>query len=111
MYLNGGAIGGKQILPKAQIPIFTARQNDDRALGWQKPNGTNSAGRLMSPEAFGHTGFTGTSIWMDPTNDVFVILLSNRVNPTRNNPKIGRVRTQLADAVMSQIGSPKITKP
>jgi CubicO group peptidase (beta-lactamase class C family) len=111
MYLNGGAIGGKQILPKAQIPIFTARQNDDRALGWQKPNGTNSAGHLMSPEAFGHTGFTGTSIWMDPTNDVFIILLSNRVNPTRNNSKIGRVRTQLADAVMSQIGSPKIKKP
>jgi CubicO group peptidase (beta-lactamase class C family) len=111
MYLNNGAIGGKQILPKAQIAIFTMRQNDDRALGWQKPNGTNSAGHLMSPEAFGHTGFTGTSVWMDPTNDIFIILLSNRVNPTRNNQKIGRVRTQLADAVMSQVGSPKITKP
>jgi len=111
MYLNGGAIDGKQILPKAQIAIFTKLQNDDRALGWQKPNGTNSAGHLMSPEAFGHTGFTGTSVWMDPTNDIFILLLTNRVNPTRNNQKIGRVRTQLADAVMSQVGSPKISKP
>ena len=56
----------------------------------------------MSPQAFGHTGFTGTSIWMDPTNDVFIILLTNRVNPTRANTKIGRVRVQLADAVMSR---------
>ena len=62
-----------------------------------------SAGQLMSPEAFGHTGFTGTSIWIDPPRDIFVILLSNRVNPTRNNPRIGRVRTQLADAVMSAV--------
>jgi CubicO group peptidase (beta-lactamase class C family) len=57
----------------------------------------------MSPDAFGHTGFTGTSIWIDPRRDIFIILLSNRVNPTRNNNKIGRVRTQLADAVMSVV--------
>ncbi|HEY9230130.1 MAG TPA: serine hydrolase domain-containing protein, partial [Gemmatimonadaceae bacterium] len=106
MYLNGGTIGGKSILSKAQISVFTTRQVEDRALGWQKPNGTNSAGRLMSSDAFGHTGFTGTSIWMDPRRDVFVILLSNRVNPTRANNRIGRVRTQLADAVMTALGSP-----
>jgi serine-type D-Ala-D-Ala carboxypeptidase len=57
----------------------------------------------MSPEAFGHTGFTGTSIWMDPTNDVFIILLTNRVNPTRANSKIGKVRVALADAVMTAL--------
>jgi CubicO group peptidase (beta-lactamase class C family) len=102
-YLNGGVIDGVSILPKAQITAFTTRQVEDRALGWQKPTGTNSAGRLMSDAAFGHTGFTGTSIWMDPQHDVFVILLSNRVNPTRNNQKIGRVRTQLADAVLSVV--------
>jgi CubicO group peptidase (beta-lactamase class C family) len=56
---------------------------------------------MMSHAAFGHTGFTGTSIAVDPVNDVFVILLSNRVNPTRNNTKITAVRRQLADAVMT----------
>jgi CubicO group peptidase (beta-lactamase class C family) len=55
----------------------------------------------MSEHAFGHTGFTGTSIWIDPDRDVFVILLSNRVNPTRANNRIGRFRATLADAVMS----------
>jgi CubicO group peptidase (beta-lactamase class C family) len=103
MYLNGGVIDGRRILASDAIATFTKRQVEDRALGWQKPNGTNSAGHLMSADAFGHTGFTGTSIWMDPQRDVFVILLSNRVNPTRNNQRIGRVRTQLADAVMSQV--------
>jgi serine-type D-Ala-D-Ala carboxypeptidase len=103
MYLNDGVIDGVRILPSAQIAAFTTRQVADRALGWQKPDGANSAGHLMSPEAFGHTGFTGTSIWMDPTNDVFIILLSNRVDPTRANTRIGRVRVALADAVMSAL--------
>ncbi|HEY5061336.1 MAG TPA: serine hydrolase domain-containing protein [Gemmatimonadaceae bacterium] len=103
MYLNDGVIDGVRILPSAQIAAFTTRQVADRALGWQKPDGTNSAGHHMSPEAFGHTGFTGTSIWMDPTNDVFIILLSNRVDPTRANTRIGRVRVALADAVMSAL--------
>jgi CubicO group peptidase (beta-lactamase class C family) len=62
-------------------------------------------GQLMSHAAFGHTGFTGTSIAIDPPNDVFIILLSNRVNPTRNNTKITPVRRQLADAVMTALRS------
>ena len=49
---------------------------------------------------FGHTGFTGTSIAVDPQRDLFIILLTNRVNPTRNNGKITEVRRQLADAVV-----------
>jgi CubicO group peptidase (beta-lactamase class C family) len=57
----------------------------------------------MSERAFGHTGFTGTSIWIDPARDLFVILLSNRVNPTRNNPRIVRVRTALIDGVVAAI--------
>lgn len=110
MYLRNGVIDGVHVLPASQIAVFTKRQVADRALGWQKPNGTNSAGHFMSPEAFGHTGFTGTSIWMDPTNNVFIILLSNRVDPTRANTRIGRVRVALADAVLSALpratGSP-----
>jgi CubicO group peptidase (beta-lactamase class C family) len=104
MYLNGGVSDGVRILPQREITEFTAtKQVADRAIGWQKPDGTNSAGHRMSPQAFGHTGFTGTSIWMDPTHDVFVLLLTNRVNPTRANTKIGRVRVALADAVMSAL--------
>lgn len=107
MMMSGGTIDGRNVIPAATIAQFTRRQVADRALGWQKPDGSNSAGHKMSEEAFGHTGFTGTSIWMDPKNDVFVLLLTNRVNPTRNNGKIGRVRTQLADAVMTEILSSK----
>lgn len=103
MYLNGGILDGVRILQPQTIAVFTKRQLQDRALGWQKPDGSNSAGHMMSELAFGHTGFTGTSIWIDPATDVFVILLSNRVDPTRANNKIGRVRVALADAVMSAL--------
>jgi serine-type D-Ala-D-Ala carboxypeptidase len=103
MYLNGGELGGVRIFRPETIESFTARQVADRALGWQKPSGTNTAGQLMSERAFGHTGFTGTSIWIDPTHDVFVILMSNRVNPTSVNPRIFGVRVALADAVMSVV--------
>jgi CubicO group peptidase (beta-lactamase class C family) len=56
--------------------------------------------------AFGHTGFTGTSLWMDPQKGIFVLLLTNRVNPTRENRKIGAVRMGLADAVVGAWDSP-----
>ena len=103
MYLNGGELGGVRIFRPETIELFTTRQVADRALGWQKPSGTNSAGHFMSERAFGHTGFTGTSIWMDPEHDIFVILLSNRVNPTSVNPRISGVRVALSDAVMSVV--------
>ena len=54
----------------------------------------------MSSRSFGHTGFTGTSIWIDPERDVVIVLLTNRVNPTRNTPKFGLIRAVVADAVM-----------
>jgi CubicO group peptidase (beta-lactamase class C family) len=111
MYLDGGALDGVRIVQPQTIALFTRRQVQDRALGWQKPDGNNSAGHMMSELAFGHTGFTGTSIWIDPATDVFVILLSNRVNPTRANNKIGRVRVALADAVMSTLTRSPIPAP
>lgn len=60
-------------------------ESSSRALGWDTPSGRSSAGDLFSARSFGHTGYTGTSIWMDPERDLFVILLTNRVNPTRAN--------------------------
>ncbi|HEY4131361.1 MAG TPA: serine hydrolase [Gemmatimonadaceae bacterium] len=110
MMMNGGVLDGAQVIPAATIVQFTKRQTADRALGWQKPDGKNSAGHRMPEEAYGHTGFTGTSIWIDPKDDVFVVLLSNRVDPTRNNNKIGRYRVQLADAVMSVILSDRSSR-
>jgi CubicO group peptidase (beta-lactamase class C family) len=58
----------------------------------------------MSPHAFGHTGFTGTSLWIDPENDVYVTLLTNRVHPTRENEAIKQVRRAVHDAVMMEVG-------
>jgi CubicO group peptidase (beta-lactamase class C family) len=103
MYLNAGELAGVRVFRPETVDLFTTRQVADRALGWQKPSGTNTAGHLMSERAFGHTGFTGTSIWMDPEHDIFVILLSNRVNPTSVNPRIFGVRVALSDAVLATV--------
>jgi beta-N-acetylhexosaminidase len=98
--LNGGELGGARVVRPQTLAEFTKVQDpalSHRALGWETPNGTNSAGRVMKAPAFGHTGFTGTSIWIDPANDLFIILLTNRVNPTRANSRIGPVRSTIAD--------------
>jgi CubicO group peptidase (beta-lactamase class C family) len=114
MYLKGGTLDGVRIVSPETIRLFTAVQDSTmshRALGWETPNGANSAGRFMGRPAFGHTGFTGTSIWMDPSRDVFVILLTNRVNPTRQNPRIGGVRVALADAVVRVLDQDALPSP
>jgi CubicO group peptidase (beta-lactamase class C family) len=103
MYLNRGTLDGVRIASPETIRRFTTVQDSafsNRALGWETPNGSNSAGHLMKRPAFGHTGFTGTSIWVDPSRDLFVVLLTNRVNPTRQNVRINGVRTALADVVV-----------
>jgi CubicO group peptidase (beta-lactamase class C family) len=86
---------------------FTRRQDlvpgSSRALGWDTPTEGSSAGRLLSPSSFGHTGFTGTSLWIDPEHRLAIILLSNRVNPTRDNPRWAPVRAQVADLVMATL--------
>ena len=78
-------------------------------LGWMvRPPGKaySSSGSYFGPRSFGHTGFTGTSIWVDPDQEMFVVLLTNRVHPTRNNGRIRDVRSDLADAVASSIEAP-----
>ncbi len=72
-----------------------------RAIGWDTPTGTSSAGTRMTRPAFGHTGFTGTSLWIDPARDLFVLLLTNRVNPTRERQGIAAVRVTVADAAVA----------
>ena len=77
----------RRVVSEATVAEFTTRADpaSSRAIGWDTPSGRSSAGDLFSERSFGHTGFTGTSIWMDPDRDLFVVLLTNRVNPTRDN--------------------------
>ncbi len=106
MWLNGGTLDGVRFASATTVADFTRAQDtliSKRALGWETPTGGNSAGKRLSAGAFGHTGFTGTSIWVDPGRDLFLILLTHRVNPTRENRKIGGVRTALADAVAGAV--------
>ena len=114
MMLRGGALDGVRILQPQTIATFTVYADpafSNRALGWQKRerpgmpfrSGAAWGGEKMSISSYGHTGFTGTSIGIDPERDLFVILLTNRVNPTRNNPRITAVRVAVTDAVVSVI--------
>ncbi len=83
---------------------FTRRQiPGDRTLGWDSPSEGSSAGRRLSRHSIGHTGFTGTSLWIDPEHDLAIVLLSNRVHPTRNNPRWRPVRAAVADLVMTTL--------
>lgn len=77
-------------------------KDQPRALGYDIPSGTDSsAGRFISPKSIGHLGFTGTSFWFDLERDLLVILLSNRVHPTRSNEKIKRFRPLIHDLIFS----------
>lgn len=101
MMLNGGSVGSTRILAPTTIARWTAAQDvgSSRALGWDTPASHSSAGHYFSPRSFGHTGFTGTSIWADPERGVWVVLLTNRVYPTRNNNKHSELRRDISDAV------------
>lgn len=101
MMLNSGIYDGVRIVSDSAVRLFTARASGDRALGWEVADGTHGAGNYLSSSAYGHTGFTGTSIWIDPERDMFVILLTNRVHAARaKRPAkvIADVRADLADA-------------
>jgi CubicO group peptidase (beta-lactamase class C family) len=107
MVMNGGVYAHQRILRRATIAQFTTPQQlsgGTRTLGWAVPTEGGSSGHYFSAHSFGHTGFTGTSIWIDPDRQLFVVLLTNRVHPTRENTKIQKVRVELHDAVMQALG-------
>ncbi len=100
------ALDGKgDVWPRELAKKFVTRRElpkgSSRALGWDTPSGRSSSGTKM-PKAFGHTGFTGTSVWIDPQRRIYVVLLTNRVHPTRANQKIHAVRRDFADAAVGQ---------
>jgi CubicO group peptidase (beta-lactamase class C family) len=120
--LDGGTFGGRRLVSRATVELFTERAGvpgSSRALGWDTPTdetgrrssvageaGYSSAGSLFSGRSFGHTGFTGTSMWMDPERGLYVVLLTNRVHPTRDNNQIREVRSRVADAVVRALDRP-----
>jgi beta-glucosidase-like glycosyl hydrolase/CubicO group peptidase (beta-lactamase class C family) len=107
MLLNGGIYAHRRLLTRATIAQFTVPQilaANTRTLGWMAPTTNSSSGRHFSARSFGHLGFTGTSIWIDPSRELFVILLTNRVHPTRANDKIASVRPALHNAVIEALG-------
>ena len=101
MMLNGGSYNGSRIVADSTVKIFTRRAAATRALGWDTCGGTGSCGEYLSHSAYGHTGFTGTSLWIDPEREMFVVLLTNRVHAAkarRPAKVISDVRADLADA-------------
>jgi len=105
MLLNGGVYDGARVLRQETIARWTAPQGpgSSRALGWDTPSGRSSAGRYFSTRSFGHTGWTGTSLWIDPERSLFVILLTNRVNIPGDNQRHVPLRRAIADAVQTSI--------
>jgi CubicO group peptidase (beta-lactamase class C family) len=103
MMLNGGEYNGVRIASDSAIALFTKRTAGTRALGWDTADGKLGAGDYLDSRAFGHTGFTGTSMWIDPSRDLFVVLLTNRVHAARaRRPAtvISDVRNDLSDAAV-----------
>ena len=94
-------LAGREILETFLTP--TSVPNSSRALGWDTMRPTSSCGTRMSASAFGHTGFTGTSLWIDPSLDAYFVLLTNRVYGSRDNETIREVRPAFHDAAVESL--------
>lgn len=99
--------GGRPILRPETLALFTRRQNSppgtSRALGWDTPSQPSQSGRHLSPTAFGHLGYTGTSLWIDPELQLAITLLTNRTWPDNSNQAIKQVRPSFHDAVVEAL--------
>lgn len=99
--------GGAPIIRPETVKLFTQRHlipaGTSRALGWDTPSSPSQSGRYFSPRSFGHLGFTGTSLWIDPERDVSITLLTNRTWPDAKSQAIKQVRPALHDAMMEAL--------
>ncbi|MEE2636113.1 MAG: serine hydrolase domain-containing protein [Acidobacteriota bacterium] len=105
----GTLAGSRQVAAPATLTRFLRQSSvpgSSRALGWDTMLVTSSCGHRLSAQAFGHTGFTGTSLWIDPAQDLYIVLLTNRVHPTRANEAILTERPHLHDAIVEANGRP-----
>ena len=103
--------GGSPLISPAAIATFTQRETlpagTTRALGWDTPSSPSSSGSYFSPRSYGHLGFTGTSLWIDPDADLAIVLLTNRTWPRRtekNKTEMQRIRPAFHDAVRQELG-------
>jgi len=112
MLLDGGEYDGTRIFKPSTVALFTTRAKGTRALGWDtcdSANVRNTCGRYLSARAFGHTGFTGTSLWIDPDRAMFTLILTNRVDdPHVRRPErvIHDIRADVADAAVLSVVEP-----
>jgi CubicO group peptidase (beta-lactamase class C family) len=113
--LDGGVSCDARLLRGDTVKLFTSRAErvpgSSRALGWDTPSEQSSAGRYFSAFSFGHTGYTGTSLWLDPKRDLFAVLLTNRVHPTRDNRKLIELRPRFHEAVVRSLLGGDLVEP
>ena len=109
MNLNKGQYAGNIYFKSESIKEFTTKQfnNNRRGIGWDKPdmNGLGATSEYSSPSCYGHSGFTGTTVWVDPEYDLIYIFLANRIHPDADNKKLVKtdVRTRIHDAIYESI--------
>jgi CubicO group peptidase (beta-lactamase class C family) len=100
--------GGHPILRSSTVGLFSRREpapdGTSRALGWDTPSAPSQSGKYFSSRSFGHLGYTGTSLWIDPERQLSIILLTNRTWPDCQNQAIQRVRPAFHDAVIEALG-------
>ena len=100
---------GRPILRPETVALFTRRESappgTSRALGWDTPSAPSQSGKYFSPQSFGHLGYTGTSLWIDPQRQLSIILLTNRTWPDCSNDAIKKIRPQFHDAVIEALNA------
>lgn len=112
MMLDGGRFGETRVLSEELVRELTRRQEgaEERALGWDTPADRSSAGRFFSSRSYGHTGYTGTSIWIDPARELFVVLLTNRTYTEASSGDVLDVRIDVHEAAARAIVDDEITR-
>ena len=111
MWLNEGEYGGKRFLSKETVKLFTTTKSSvsRRGLGFDKPDPKNTRSNPVSPgtplSTYGHTGYTGTCFWVDPTNNIIYIFLSNRVNPSRSPNRLSslEIRERIQEVIYNSL--------
>ena len=108
-FANAMLNGGRPIFKQTTIHLFTRRElspaGTSRALGWDTPSNPSQAGKYFSAASYGHLGYTGTSLWIDPERQLSITLLTNRTWPDCSNQVIKEVRPRFHDAVVEALGS------
>ena len=99
--------GGAPLFKSDTVKLFTTRETSlagtSRALGWDTPSQPSQSGKYLSPQSYGHLGYTGTSLWIDPKRDLAITLLTNRTYPDNTSQKIKQYRPRIHDTVIETL--------